>query len=73
MKQLNELPNSPAETAISIDTTDQGCSNCGPPNPAVSNKENVSLSLSTSSDDETVQAISLSINKKSNDIAYKGL
>lgn len=52
----------------STDEIDQGCVKCAP-SEIVQNKENVSLS---SSDDETEQAISLNMNKKSNSIAYKG-
>lgn len=51
------------------DTVDQGCVNCVPGN-SKENKEDVSLSMS--SDDETEQAISLNMNKKSNNVAYKG-
>lgn len=54
----------------STDETDQGCTNCNSIEPAKS-KERVSLS--SSSDDETDQTISLAMNnKKSNSIAYKG-
>lgn len=52
----------------STDETDQGCTNCSSIETAKS-KERVSLS--SSSDDETEQAISLTMNKKST-IAYKG-
>lgn len=52
----------------STDEIDQGCVKCVPIE-IIQNKENVSLS---SSDDETEQAISLNMNKKSNNIAYKG-
>lgn len=51
------------------DEIDQGCVKCIPKEPGL-NKENVSLS--SSSDDETEQAISMNINKKSNSSAYKG-
>lgn len=54
----------------STDETDQGCTNCSAIETAKS-KERVSLS--SSSDDETDQTISLAMNnKKSNSIAYKG-
>lgn len=53
----------------STDETDQSCVNCTA-NDSGQNKENVSLSIS--SDDETEQAISLNMNKKSNSISYKG-
>lgn len=53
----------------STDEADQGCVNCSPKESGP-NKENVSLSIS--SDDETEQAISLSMNKKTTHIAYKG-
>lgn len=53
----------------SIDTTDEVCLNCSPAK-TTQNKE--SVSISSSSDDDTEQTIPLNINKKSN-IAYKGL
>lgn len=56
--------------AQSTDETDQGCTNCSSIETAKS-KERVSLS--SSSDDETDQTISIAMNnKKSNNIAYKG-
>lgn len=54
---------------VSIDLTDQGCSSCSP-NAIVEPRESISITSST--DDDTEQAISLNINKKSNGIAYKG-
>lgn len=54
---------------VSIDLTDQGCSSCSPKS-IVEPRE--SLSMTSSTDDDTEQAISLNINKKSNGLAYKG-
>lgn len=54
---------------VSIDLTDQGRSGCSP-KAIVEPRE--SLSMTSSTDDDTEQAISLNINKKSNGLAYKG-
>lgn len=54
--------------SVGSDTVDQSCMKCIPAN---SNKIKEDLSLSISSDDETDQAISLNMNKKSN-VSYNG-
>lgn len=57
------------EKPIGLDATDQGCAGCSSKDPE-QNKENISLS--SSSDDENDPTISLDMDKKSNNIGYKG-
>lgn len=57
------------EKSSGLDVVDQGCVGCSTKDLRQA-KEDVSLSIS--SDDETEQAISLDINKKSNSTSYRG-
>lgn len=56
------------EKPSGFDSSDQGCISCSPKDIGP-NKENISLS--SSSDDETEQEISLNMNKKTSNIGYK--
>lgn len=68
---LPDIPNeSQTSEFVSIDLTDQSRSSCSPK--VVAGEPRESISMASSNDDDTEQAISLNINKKSNWLAYKG-
>lgn len=69
---VKKLPENEIKTEqpMSIDLTDQACAGCSTKT-AVETKENLSIT-SSSDDDDTEQAISLNMNKKSHSIALKG-